>query len=280
MELAIGFIIAFVIAITGVGAGTITAPLLILVLHVPVAVSVGTALAYSTAVKAVVVPLQIWRRQIAWRVLGVMLLGGLPGVIVGTLLFRRFGALKGHAFFFGALGTVIVFSSAWHLFRYFRPQALPGRQPARIKSIGALMFPIAAEVGFASSGAGALGSLALMSLSPLNAAQVVGTDLAFAFCVTLIGSGLHFADGSIDKGLLLRLVIGGLIGAVAGSIVAPRVPNRQLRLALSVVLLALGLQFCYQAVAKQLASHVVPVQAAKVQTKTLALAQVAGGRAR
>ena len=44
MEVALGFLIAFIIAITGVGAGTITAPLLILVLHVPVAISVGTAL--------------------------------------------------------------------------------------------------------------------------------------------------------------------------------------------------------------------------------------------
>jgi uncharacterized membrane protein YfcA len=248
MELAVGFLIAFVIAITGVGAGTLTAPLLILVLHVPVAVSVGTALAYSTAVKAVVAPLQIWRRQVAWRVLGVMLLGGLPGVVAGTLLFRRFGALKGHALFFGMLGAVIVFSSGWHLFRHFSPRAIEGPNPARMKSIGALMFPIAAEVGFSSSGAGALGSLALMSLSPLTAAQVVGTDLVFAFCVTLLGSGLHFADGSIDKTLLVKLVSGGLVGAMAGSWVAPKVPNRQLRLALSVVLLALGLEFCYQAV--------------------------------
>ncbi|GGH02770.1 sulfite exporter TauE/SafE family protein [Silvibacterium dinghuense] len=255
MEFGLGFLIAFIIAITGVGAGTITAPLLILVLHVPIAVSVGTALAYSTAVKAVVVPLQVMRKQINWKVLAVMLAGGLPGVIVGTLLFKRFGALKGHAFFFGALGTVIVFSSAWHLFRHFRPNAISGHRPARMKTIGALMFPIAAEVGFSSSGAGALGSLALMSLSPLSAAQVVGTDLAFAFCVTLLGSGLHFADGSIDKALLVKLVIGGLVGALAGSAVAPRVPNKQLRLALSVVLLALGLQFCYQAVAKQLSTH-------------------------
>lgn len=271
MEVTLGFLIAFIIAITGVGAGTITAPLLILLLHVPVGVSVGTALAYSTAVKAVVVPLQIWRKQIAWRVLGVMVLGGLPGVVVGTLLFRRFGALKGHALFFGALGAAIVFSSAWHLFRHFRPHALSGRQPAKMKTIGALMFPIAAEVGFSSSGAGALGSLALMSLSPLSAAQVVGTDLAFAFCVTLIGSGLHFADGSVDTVLLTKLVAGGLLGALAGSVVAPRVPNRQLRLALSVVLLALGLQFCYQATVKHTSSHAEPVQAANVQTKALAM---------
>ena len=45
MELLLGFAIATLIAITGVGAGTLIAPLLILFLHVPVAEAVGTALA-------------------------------------------------------------------------------------------------------------------------------------------------------------------------------------------------------------------------------------------
>ena len=43
MELLLGFAIATLIAITGVGAGTLIAPLLILFLHVPVAEAVGTA---------------------------------------------------------------------------------------------------------------------------------------------------------------------------------------------------------------------------------------------
>ena len=249
MEVALGFLIAFIIAITGVGAGTITAPMLILVLHVPVAVSVGTALAYSTIVKAVVVPLQILRRQVAWRVLGVMLLGGLPGVVAGALLFRRYAAVGGHAIFFAVLGLIIVFSAAWHLYRHFRPQSFAGERPTRLGAIGALMFPIAAEVGFASSGAGAMGTLVLIGLSSLDAAKVVGTDLTFAFCMTLTGAGIHFAGGNFDTALLLRLAAGGVLGAAAGSWVAPKVPSRQLRLALSVCLVLLGLSFCYRAAA-------------------------------
>src|SRR5579859_3566209 len=89
MELLLGFAIAALIAITGVGAGTLIAPLLILFLHVPVAEAVGTALAYSAAVKLVVVPIQIWRRQVAWRILGVMLATGIPGVALGSFLFQR-----------------------------------------------------------------------------------------------------------------------------------------------------------------------------------------------
>ena len=251
MEIALGFLIAFIIAITGVGAGTITAPLLILVLHVPVAISVGTALAYSTVVKAVVVPVQVLRKQVAWRVLGIMLLGGLPGVVVGSLLFRRYAAVGNDAVFYAVLGLIIVLSAAWHLYRHFRPHAFNGERPTRMGAIAALMFPIAAEVGFASSGAGAMGTLVLMGLSSLDAAKVVGTDLAFAFCLTLTGSGIHFFGGHFDTPLLIRLVIGGVLGAVAGSLVAPQLPSRQLRLALSVCLVLLGSSFCYRAFATE-----------------------------
>src|SRR5258708_28900592 len=89
MDFVIGFCIAVVIALTGVGAGVISAPLLILFLHVPVEIAVSTALAYSAIVKLIVVPVQVVRRQVNYRVLGVMLLGGLPGVILGSILFKN-----------------------------------------------------------------------------------------------------------------------------------------------------------------------------------------------
>lgn len=261
MELALGFLIAFIIAITGVGAGTITAPLLILFLHVPVVISVGTALAYSVVVKAVIVPLQMLRRQVEYRVVGIMLLGGLPGVLLGSLLFRHFATTGNNAVLYGALGIIIITTSGWHLYRHFLPLETNPAKPTRRRTIAALMFPIGAEVGFSSSGAGALGTIVLLGLSSLTAAQVVGTDLAFGLCVAFAGSSLHFASGNLDTALLTRLIIGGIAGGLAGSLLAPRVPNRQLRLALSICLLALGVQFCYQAVVKQTASRPVTVQA-------------------
>ena len=53
--------------------------------------------------------------------------------------------------------------------------------------------------------------------------------------------------GSYDASLLWKLAIGGALGAIAGSGVAPRIPNRQLRFALSLWLLVIGFQFVYQA---------------------------------
>jgi uncharacterized membrane protein YfcA len=251
MDYIIGFLIAVVIALSGVGAGVITAPLLILFLHVPVEIAVSTALAYSAIVKLIVVPVQVARRQVNYRVLGVMLAGGLPGVILGSFLFKHVAAHGPKSLLYFVLGAIIIFTSGWHLFRHFRPAAIARpNTPARGKAIAAIMLPIGAEVGFSSSGAGALGTVALLSLTSLTAAQVVGTDLAFGLAIALVGTGVHMIGGSYDAALLTKLAIGGVIGGIVGSGAAPKIPNRTLKFALSLWLMFIGMQFCWQAAVK------------------------------
>ncbi len=250
MDVLLGFMIAALIAMTGVGAGTIIAPLLIIFLHVPVPAAVGTALAYSAAVKLVVVPVQIWRRQVVWRTLGVMLLTGVPGVMLGSVLFQRVARGQGNRLWlFLALGGMIALSSAWHIYRHFRPSKERGGRVSRPAWLAAAMLPVGAEVGFSSSGAGALGTLALLGLSRLDASRIVGTDLAFGLCLSLIGGGLHLSHGGFDAALLGRLIAGGILGALAGTGLAPRIPARAMRLALSLWLFAMGMQLCWQALA-------------------------------
>ncbi len=70
LQLLIGFSIAVVISLTGVGAGVVTAPLLIVFLHVPVEIAVSTALAYAAVVKLIVVPVQMVRKQVSYRGIG------------------------------------------------------------------------------------------------------------------------------------------------------------------------------------------------------------------
>jgi hypothetical protein len=248
MDLILGFVIAVMIALTGVGAGTMTAPVLILFLHVPIPIAVGTALAYSAAVKLIVVPVQITRGQVDWRTLSLMLLTGVPGVVLGTLLFRHAVNLKSDkVWLYLALGGMIAFSSAWHIYRHFRPAKFSGNRRERRAWLAAAMLPVGAEVGFSSSGAGALGTIALLSLTRLETTKVVGTDLAFGLCLSLVGGGLHLASGGLNTSLLLHLIVGGLLGAIAGSTLAPRIPARAMRLALSLWLLAIGIQLCWQA---------------------------------
>ena len=81
----------------------------------------STALAYSAIVKFIVVPVQVVRRQIDYRVLGIMLLGGLPGVVLGSIFFRHVAQHGARTALYFVLGAIIIFTSGWHLFRFFRP---------------------------------------------------------------------------------------------------------------------------------------------------------------
>lgn len=244
MVFLIGFGIAVLIALSGVGAGVVTAPVLILI-GLPIDVAVTTALAYSALVKLIVVPFQVARKQVNYRVLGFMLLGGLPGVIAGSILFRHVSAHGPKSSLNIALGAIIVFTAGWHLYRHFRPTGPTRIGKDRLGVVSALMFPIGAEVGFSSSGAGALGTVMLLSLTTLSAPQVVGTDLGFGLVIALVGSGMHLVSGHYDGALLLKLVIGGVVGGVFGSWMAPKIPNRWLRFGLSLWLVFIGTKFCF-----------------------------------
>jgi uncharacterized membrane protein YfcA len=264
MDFVIGFCIAIVIALSGVGAGVITAPLLILFLHVPVDIAVSTALAYSAIVKFIVVPVQIIRKQVNYRVLGIMMLGGLPGVVIGSILFKHVAVHGPKTALYFVLGAIIVYTSGWHLFRHFRPVGIARPASDRSKWISAIMFPIGAEVGFSSSGAGALGTISLLSLTSLTAAEVVGTDLAFGLAIAIVGTGVHMVGGSYDSLLLTKLAIGGVIGGIVGSGAAPKIPNRKLRFAISLWLMVIGLQFCYQAATRWAESELADIGRSKV----------------
>jgi uncharacterized protein len=274
MDYAIGFLIAVVIALTGVGAGVITAPLLILFLKVPLEVAVSTALAYSAIVKLIVVPVQIVRKQVNYRVLGWMLLGGLPGVIIGSILFKHVAAHGPRTALSFALGAIIIFTSAFHIYRHYRPAGFHRPVKDRSKWIGLIMMPIGAEVGFSSSGAGALGTVSLLSMTNLETPQVVGTDLAFGLAIALVGSGVHMIGGQYATDILIKMAVGGVIGGILASGFAPKIPNKTLRLALSLWLTVIGIQFCYQAIAPK-----PEVAKKKVTTSVVAEHQEGNGTA-
>jgi uncharacterized membrane protein YfcA len=249
MQYAIGFVIALFIALTGVGAGTVTVPVLVLFLGVPAPVAVSIGLMFATAVKLILVPAQIARRNVAWRTLGFMVLGGVPGVILGSLFLKHLVNAGSQNLTTALLGTILVTTAAWQIFVSFRPIKQNTNPRDRTPLLAWLMFPVGAEVGFSSAGAGALGSAALLSLTPLLPAQVVGTDIAFGFIISLIGSGAHWFSQASNPELLIHLITGGAAGAIAGTLLSTRVPRRPLRFALWVWLLILGGQFLFNSYA-------------------------------
>jgi uncharacterized protein len=245
VELVLGFLIALAICLTGVGAGSMTTPLLILLLGVSPATAVGTALAFGAIVKVASVPVYAVRRQINLRVLGLLLVGGLPGVIGGGVLLTKFKNGPYQGTLYAVLGILIVLTALFNLYRQLRPKARPSTSD-KSRLLPWFALPIGAEVGFSSAGAGALGSLLLLSLTPLSTVEVVGTDLCFGLAVSFAGSLIQVGAGNYDAWLLVKLTIGGLCGVAAGSFLSGRVRQRPLRFVLLSVLIILGCQLAIQ----------------------------------
>ncbi len=241
MEIVLGFVIAMMISLTGVGAGSMTTPLLILLLGVPPTTAVGTALTFGAIVKVVSIPIYALRRQVNLRILAVLLTGGLPGVIIGGLSLGWLKQSSSSGLLYGLLGGLIVSVSLFHLYRVFWPSERT-LNVDRPKLLLASAFPIGAEVGFSSAGAGALGSLMLLSFTRLTTAEIVGTDLCFGLGVSAVGGFIQVSQGNYDSALLLKLVIGGLCGAFTGTLLAGRIAQRPLRVGLLVMLVLLGFQ--------------------------------------
>ena len=235
--------IALFIALTGVGAGTVTVPVLILVLGLPAPTAVGIGLMFATTIKSVLVPSQILRRNVVWRTLGYMLLGGLPGVVAGTLFLQHIVHAGSQNLVNALLGVILVTTASGRLLYSLRPASEDAPHADHSPLLSWLMLPVGAEVGFSSAGAGALGSAALLSLTPLLPAQIVGTDIAFGFVLSLIGGSAHWFSPALNTTLLLRLIIGGIPGAICGVILSPHIPRRPLRFALWLWILVLGGEF-------------------------------------
>jgi uncharacterized membrane protein YfcA len=200
---------------------------------------------FSAAIKLILVPSQILRRNVAWRTLGFMLLGGAPGVLLGSLFLRHLIGAGSQNLLNAILGAILVSTASWQLAFSLRPTKDNRDSRDRSPLLSWLMFPVGAEVGFSSAGAGALGSAALLSLTPLAPAQIVGTDIVFGFLLSLIGSGAHWFSHATNPQLLMELIAGGIFGAISGTMLSTRIPRRPLRFALWIWLLILGGQFIF-----------------------------------
>ena len=185
---------------------------------------------------------------------GCFWLAGLPGVIIGGFALGWLKQSSSSGVLYALLGGLIVSVSLFHLYRLFWPSPRPVAAE-RPKWLLASAFPIGAEVGFSSAGAGALGSLLLLSFTRLTTAEIVGTDLCFGLGLSTVGGLIQVSQGNYDAALLTKLVIGGLCGAFSGTLLAGRIAQRPLRVALLVTLVVLGFRLATHGSGRPAPSH-------------------------
>lgn len=242
-----GFLIGFLIGITGVGAGSLTTPLLISGVGVPPPVAVGTDLLFAGITKLSAA----WRHQrlgnVEWHILGWLAAGSLPGaaaVLLWLLVVEPDTALVA-IYVKKALSITLVASAAavlaFPVLRRTQSQdfdGAAGATPSRPLATLLLGVVLGAAVALTSVGAGAIGVAALTGLYPfMMARRVVGTDIVHAVPLTLVTGLGHAGMGHVDVPLLAALLCGSIPGILMGSRLTGRLPDWLLRIGLGAILL-------------------------------------------
>ena len=243
-----GFVVGILIGLTGVGGGSLMTPLLVLLFNFHPATAVGTDLLYASVTKTVGSVTHGWRGTVDWRIVGRLAAGSVPASLLTLGVLYALGspsAFVAHVITM-VLGAALVLTACAIIFRTnilaFAARRRSEENPARtaVATIG-LGAALGVLVSLTSVGAGALGVTALLLLYPkLPIRRIVGTDIAHAVPLTLIGGLGHWLIGSVDLHLLGSLLIGSIPGVIIGSALAGRMSDKALQPILAVILLIVG----------------------------------------
>lgn len=248
-----GVLVGLVVGLTGVGGGSLMTPLLVLAFGFHPTTAVGTDLLYASATKTVGTTVHGWRGTVDWRVVARLALGSVPATIVTLLILSRAGPESpgtGHAMSV-ILGVTLLLSAAATLLRaqivaYLTPRFGTMHGPKLAAFTILLGAVLGVLVSLTSVGAGALGMTALLILYPaLPVNKLVGSDIAHAVPLTLLGGIGHWILGSVDGALLVSLLIGSIPGIIVGSLIASRVSDRVLGPILAIVLALVGVRLLF-----------------------------------
>lgn len=251
-----GFLVGFMVGLTGMGGAALMTPILILLFGVRPLVAVGTDLAYGAVTKIVGAWQHHRQGSVDWRLGLLMASASVPASLVGVLMTKYISETNPSFvdFLIGrTLGIALVLVALAMLAKLF----LAGRRAqiratldnlplARRRASFKLALTIfwGAVVGFlvglTSVGSGSLIVPFLALVYPLSARQVVGTDVFQASLLVSAAAMTHLYAGSVDLPLAGNLLLGSIPGVLLGSRLAARAPDRLLRGTLAVLLLGIG----------------------------------------
>lgn len=268
----IGAAIGFVSGLLGVGGGFLLTPLLIFS-GIPTAVAVGTGAAHVVA-SSTSAALTYWRRkQVDFKLAGVLFLGGVVGSAIGAgtfALLRNAGQLDliiavAYVVFLGLVGGFMLTESVRTIINRRRGRPTPIRTPSERGLIYRLPFrmrfrrsqlnisvipvlALGAGIGFLAAllgvGGGFLVVPALIYLFRVPTSIVIGTSLVQMVGTMAVATALHAViNQSVDAVLALVLMIGGVIGAQFGARSAVFLRGETLRAILAIIVLAVGVRF-------------------------------------
>lgn len=242
-----GFVVGFLVGLTGVGGGSLMTPILMIFFHIKPALAVGTDLLYASITKSVGIFAHGKLGNIDWHIVKLLAAGSVPASFA-TILFLRtidVDSTEAIATIKFSLGIALIVTSVAVLLRtklmslLSKETLIPEKYVA--SSTVVLGIVLGGLVTLTSVGAGALGVTALIVLYPhKKITTIVGTDIAHAVPLTLVAGLGHASIGTVDYSLLGTLLIGSIPGIYIGSHLSAKVAEHWIRIALASILIYVG----------------------------------------
>jgi uncharacterized membrane protein YfcA len=247
-----GFLVGLLVGLTGVGGGSLMAPILILVFGISPTTAVGTDLWFAAITKAVGGSIHHAKNSADMLVVRRLMTGSIPAAILTLIVLNamHWSQVKQGWLPF-ALGLVLLATAGATLARpmLHRWVLRRGDETGSVRP-SPLQLPLTILAGailgvlvtLTSVGAGALGATMLVFLYPLRlgARQIVGTDIVHAIPLAIVAGVGHLLIGSVNWQLLASLLIGSVPGIVIGSLLVHRISEKLVRIALSMGLVFAG----------------------------------------
>ncbi|HET6547726.1 MAG TPA: sulfite exporter TauE/SafE family protein [Solirubrobacter sp.] len=238
-----GFGVGALVGATGMGGGSLMTPLLILLFGIKPVVAVGSDLAYAAITKTAGGWLHLRKGTVQTSLAWWLAAGSCPGAILGVVMLERLGLddvllplISGALLLTGALVLLRSLVSSGANERDTVP--LQARHKLAAVVLGAVVGFV---LGLTSAGSGTLIAIGLILAFRLAPRRVVGTDVFHAAVLLWVAAIAHLFSGNVDLVLTGTILIGSLPGVWVGTQLGTRLPERGLRPALGVVILAAGL---------------------------------------
>ena len=242
-----GLFVGMLVGLTGVGGGSLMTPLLVLLFGVHPSTAVGTDLLYAALTKTAGTAVHGMHGRVNWKITGLLACGSVPAALLMLWVMagvnRESEAVANTITL--SLGVLLLLTAAMLVLRRhivaFARKWRGERHVVRPHTIAVITVMLGLALGtlvtLTSVGAGALGVTVLLVLYPqLDVREIVGSDIVHAVPLTLIGGMGYWMIGEIDWVMLVALLIGSIPGIVIGSLIAPRLHERVIRLVLAATL--------------------------------------------
>lgn len=251
-----GWVVGFLVGMTGMGGGLVMTPLMIFVFGVEPSIAVGTDLIYSSITK-LFGTWQHWRqRTIDFSIVKTLIKGSIPGALLGVLIMDLLRHVYRISTFQNIvselLGVTYLAVTVWMIWNMVRKRfgnhsmtvtekyALdPKKRKRHTIWLGVIAGMM---VGLTSVGSGTIFMSALLLMYPLPAKILVGTDIVQATLVTGTAGLAHLASGNVNLHLVMNLLIGSIPGILMGSRMSAKIPDKAVRICLLMLLMGTGMQ--------------------------------------